>query len=195
MSLADDSMSTIAELAGGKMALVDFWTTKCVRCPMAIQKLEMAAANPKYADTVKFFTICCDVADVAKEIVEEEEWENMTHTFMALDKKEECKEYFGFKSVPHYVLINKAGVVVHNVSTKFELSTLDELVAADDSVAATPTKAAAASAVSPAAESPSSPLAPLEIDVGVEAAAAPDQSEMSEAEKEEVNRLRNGKRR
>ena len=29
--------TTIAELAAGKVAVIDFWTTKCVRCPQAIE--------------------------------------------------------------------------------------------------------------------------------------------------------------
>jgi hypothetical protein len=38
----------------------DFWTTKCTRCPMAIEKLNRMAAEPVYKDKVAFFTVNCD---------------------------------------------------------------------------------------------------------------------------------------
>eukprot|EP01051_Picozoa_sp_SAG22_P023168 SAG22_NODE_5858_length_941_cov_1.587886_1_plen_158_part_10 len=144
--LATGAETTIAELAAGKVALVDFWTTKCVRCPQAIEKLNAKA--PKHAD-IAFFTICCELsdvannADVAKEIVEEEEWEELTHTFMKFETKEAMKLHFGFKSVPHYVVIDQAGTILHNVSTKFDMKLLDSCVGPAAAAAATPAKPAA----------------------------------------------------
>eukprot|EP01050_Picozoa_sp_SAG11_P017303 SAG11_NODE_2480_length_3307_cov_3.206983_5_plen_281_part_00 len=186
-NLSNNTETTIAELAAGKITLIDFWTTKCVRCPLAIEKLNAAAADPKYAD-VAFFTICTDVADTAKEIVEEEEWEELVHTFMAMEAKEMCKAHFGFKSVPHYVVVDQEGTVVHNVSTKFDMALLDSCLGGVVSSQSTPAKTPSATNSSPAVTPVQLP--PLELEAAVPAPSAAALAELTAEDQEKALALR-----
>ena len=167
-NLADGQQTTIQELAAGKVAVIDFWTTKCVRCPLAIEKLNAKCTDPKY-ENLAFFTICMDVAGVAKDIVEEEEWDNLTHTFMEFDQKEFCKAHFGFKSVPHYVVVDQAGLVVHSVATKFDMKVLDACLGTASRAPAAPATPAKAAAAPSAGTSPA--MTPVQAPADVERAA------------------------
>lgn len=94
--------------------MTDFWTTRCVRCPAALDKLDALAANDRYAN-VQFLSVCCDKADGAREIIDksaEPKWQNVHHYFMEQQDKETCKKMFGFASVPFYVVVNAAGIIV-----------------------------------------------------------------------------------
>lgn len=51
-------------------------------------------------------------ADWAKEIAEEEEWDNLTNVFIAVDVKEQIKATWGLKTVPHYTLIGADGKIL-----------------------------------------------------------------------------------
>ena len=48
----------------------------------------------------------------AKEIAEEEEWDNLTNVFIALDVKEQIKASWGLKTVPHYTLLGADGKIL-----------------------------------------------------------------------------------
>jgi thiol-disulfide isomerase/thioredoxin len=98
----------------------DFWTTKCTRCPDALSKLDDMAQDPKYAD-VHFVSICCDLCDGAREIIERDEklrWSHVSHYFMEQEDKEIAKEILGFKTVPFYVVLNEFGEIVQKGGTK-----------------------------------------------------------------------------
>lgn len=89
----------------------DLWTTKCTRCPDALDKLDKMAQDPHYVD-VQFISICCDKLDGAREIIEKEDelrWQNISHYFMEPEDKENAKKTLGFKSVPFYVILNSEG--------------------------------------------------------------------------------------
>lgn len=91
--------------------LIDFWTTKCTRCPDALDKLDNMAQDPKY-ENVQFVSICCDKLDGAREIIDQEDdsrWQNVNHYFMEQKDKEEAKKILGFKSVPFYVVLDESG--------------------------------------------------------------------------------------
>ena len=91
----------------------DFWTTKCTRCPDALDKLDKMAQDPQYA-SVQFISICCDKLDGAREIIEKDKefrWQNVAHYFMEPQDKEIAKKVLGFKSVPFYVVLNDQGEI------------------------------------------------------------------------------------
>jgi thiol-disulfide isomerase/thioredoxin len=93
------------------LMIADFWTTKCTRCPDALDKFDSMAKDPKY-ENVQFISICCDKLDGARDIIEQEEnsrWQNVNHYFMDEKDKEVAKKILGFKSVPFYVVLDEAG--------------------------------------------------------------------------------------
>jgi thiol-disulfide isomerase/thioredoxin len=89
----------------------DFWTTKCARCPDALDKLDAMAQDPRYED-VQFISICCDRLDGARDIIEKDDdlrWQNIHHYFMNQEDKETAKKVLGFKQVPFYVVLDEEG--------------------------------------------------------------------------------------
>ena len=94
--------------------LIDFWTTRCTRCPDALDKLDTMARQPKYSN-VDFVSICCDSCDGAREILEEPNeprWNALHHYFMDEESKEIAKKELGFAMVPFYVFLNEKGEIV-----------------------------------------------------------------------------------
>ena len=92
---------------------LDFWTTKCTRCPSALDKLDTMAKDEKYAN-VNFVSICCDQLDGARDIIEKDadpRWQNVDHYYMDKKNKEQAKKLLGFKSVPFYVVLNESGEI------------------------------------------------------------------------------------
>jgi thiol-disulfide isomerase/thioredoxin len=99
-------------------SLTDFWTTKCTRCPDALDRLEEMAQDPKYQH-VQFVSICCDKLDGAREIIEQEDelrWNHLQHYFMESQHKEQAKQILGFSSVPFYVMLNEDGEITQKGS-------------------------------------------------------------------------------
>jgi thiol-disulfide isomerase/thioredoxin len=100
--------------------ILDFWTTKCTRCPDALDKLENMAKDPKY-ENVRFVSICCDKLDGARDIIEKEDdlrWQHVDHYYMDSVHKEQAKKILGFKSVPFYVVVDETGEIQQKGSEK-----------------------------------------------------------------------------
>eukprot|EP00618_Florenciella_parvula_P026471 CAMPEP_0119511062 /NCGR_PEP_ID=MMETSP1344-20130328/29834_1 /TAXON_ID=236787 /ORGANISM="Florenciella parvula, Strain CCMP2471" /LENGTH=200 /DNA_ID=CAMNT_0007548027 /DNA_START=16 /DNA_END=618 /DNA_ORIENTATION=+ len=153
--LDDDSTeTTLLALAEGRHVVIDFWTTRCERCPEALTKLNKFAEGwDQEALPTLFLSICCgngtaDDEEVGRDLAEEGEWYEMTHAYVATETKEMCKETFGFKSVPHYVVASKDGQVrfMGGVS-KFSTDLIESSLTAAAEPAATTTAAAATDAV------------------------------------------------
>eukprot|EP00428_Durinskia_dybowskii_P043271 CAMPEP_0170269150 /NCGR_PEP_ID=MMETSP0116_2-20130129/34509_1 /TAXON_ID=400756 /ORGANISM="Durinskia baltica, Strain CSIRO CS-38" /LENGTH=215 /DNA_ID=CAMNT_0010520321 /DNA_START=87 /DNA_END=734 /DNA_ORIENTATION=+ len=107
-----DSKDT-QQVVRGKPTIIDFWTTKCTRCPDALDKLDQMASDPKY-ENVQFISICCDQLDGARQIIEKDDdlrWQNVDHYFMSESDKEQAKKELGFKSVPFYVVLDEQGQI------------------------------------------------------------------------------------
>eukprot|EP00561_Arcocellulus_cornucervis_P014939 CAMPEP_0185804374 /NCGR_PEP_ID=MMETSP1322-20130828/3216_1 /TAXON_ID=265543 /ORGANISM="Minutocellus polymorphus, Strain RCC2270" /LENGTH=165 /DNA_ID=CAMNT_0028500343 /DNA_START=33 /DNA_END=530 /DNA_ORIENTATION=+ len=103
----------------GKNAVIDFWTTRCTRCPDALDKLNGMAQDPKYAN-VDFISICCDSCDGAREILEKPDvprWDAIHHYYMDPESKETAKKVLGFSMVPFYVFLNDKGEIVQKGNT------------------------------------------------------------------------------
>ncbi len=99
----------------------DFWTTKCTRCPDALDSLDAMATLPEYAN-VNFTSIVLDECDGARNILEEpdekQRWSNINHYYLDKDFKEIAKATLGMKQVPFYVVLNEDGEIVQKGSKK-----------------------------------------------------------------------------
>jgi hypothetical protein len=82
---------------------VDFWTTKCIKCPAALEKLNTLATG---VPQVLFLSCVLNDKEIAADIVEESGWENMTHIYIEPSVKEALKQQFGFTEVPYCIVID-----------------------------------------------------------------------------------------
>eukprot|EP00527_Entomoneis_sp_CCMP2396_P000656 CAMPEP_0198151760 /NCGR_PEP_ID=MMETSP1443-20131203/56989_1 /TAXON_ID=186043 /ORGANISM="Entomoneis sp., Strain CCMP2396" /LENGTH=188 /DNA_ID=CAMNT_0043817543 /DNA_START=80 /DNA_END=649 /DNA_ORIENTATION=+ len=129
MSLATAEETTTNQIVRGKRTVIDFWTTRCTRCPQALDDLNEIASQEQN-ESVRFISICCDKLDGAREIIEnwenvdnEPRWNNIQHFFMEEADKEEAKQILGFKSVPFYVVLNEQGEI-EEMGNKVDLTRL-----------------------------------------------------------------------
>lgn len=101
--------------------VLDFWTTKCVRCPDALDNLNNMATMPQYAN-VHFTSIVLDECDGARNIIETPDksprWNNIHHYYMDKNFKEQAKAALGMKQVPFYVVLNEQGEIVQKGNKK-----------------------------------------------------------------------------
>lgn len=102
--------SSLCKLRDGKAMVIDFWTTKCARCPSALIKLNGEAGLTENDDIV---FVSCALSQgegnyaVAADLVCDGCFDDLTHCFMEVDVKETAKTAFGFSAVPFYVVIDK----------------------------------------------------------------------------------------
>lgn len=109
-----------SEAFKGKNTVIDFWTTKCTRCPAALDNLDSLAQKPEYSN-VKFTSIVLDECDGARNIIEQNDeprWKNLDHFYMDKNFKETAKSSLGFNQVPFYVVLNDRGEIVQKGSKK-----------------------------------------------------------------------------
>ena len=116
----DEETTTLSKLQGEdenkKAMVIDFWTTKCTRCPAALEKLNDEACLAENADIV--FVSCAlsqgkdNYAMAADLVCDNGSFSELTHCFMDMETKETAKATFGFASVPFYVVVDKRGVVL-----------------------------------------------------------------------------------
>jgi hypothetical protein len=104
-----NSISGDGSGSGSKALAIDFWHTKCVRCPAALSKLNEEA--PEMSSKCVF--IACAISqgegnlDVVRDVTSE--WENIVHVFMEQDVKEQAKRILGFTSVPFVAVYGAEG--------------------------------------------------------------------------------------
>ena len=159
---ADDSASSLQKLRDGKALVVDFCartkltlsaraagTTRCERCPACLTKLD--GLVEAFGGDVAFASVCLDDPEFAKEIVEENEWERMTHAGMDVETKELAKAHWGFKAVPYLVVIDATGETAFAGSAlKVTAETIETALAGKEN----------ATAAAPPANAPAAPAAP-----------------------------------
>eukprot|EP00586_Coscinodiscus_wailesii_P012771 CAMPEP_0172520730 /NCGR_PEP_ID=MMETSP1066-20121228/292174_1 /TAXON_ID=671091 /ORGANISM="Coscinodiscus wailesii, Strain CCMP2513" /LENGTH=307 /DNA_ID=CAMNT_0013303537 /DNA_START=50 /DNA_END=972 /DNA_ORIENTATION=+ len=118
--------TSTSNVTNGKNTVIDFWTTKCTRCPDALDKLNDMAMQSRYSD-IQFISICCDSGDGARNIIEERNeprWGFISHYHMEDEYKEIAKKILGFQQVPFYVVVDATGSILQKGSSKvinFEL--------------------------------------------------------------------------
>ena len=78
--------------------------------PACLDKLDKIAEA--LGDKVVFAALCLDDPDFAQELVDEHDWDHITHGGMDLETKEKAKAAFGFNSVPHLVIIGADGTTL-----------------------------------------------------------------------------------
>ncbi|KAJ8608750.1 hypothetical protein CTAYLR_007783 [Chrysophaeum taylorii] len=132
--VADDGRATTLEaLRRGRPAVVDFWTTRCGRCPACLSKLNAMA---KEESEVAFLAVCLDAPATAAPELEKTSsasWEAMTHAFADLETKEKFKAHWGFKYVPYVVVVDKHGsTFFHGSGAGLEPETIRAALASCD---------------------------------------------------------------
>ena len=114
----EEETTTLSQLQGeeNKAMVIDFWTTKCTRCPAALEKLNEEACMAENSDIL--FVSCAlsqgkdNYAMAADLVCDNGSFSELTHCFMDLETKETAKATFGFASVPFYVVVDKRGVIL-----------------------------------------------------------------------------------
>lgn len=106
-------LKSLNSLRDGKAMVLDFWTTKCVKCPAALEKLNDEAGED---DSGEILYVSCALSqgDGNMEMVTDlvDDWQNMTHVFMDIENKDIAKAAFKFTQVPFYVVVSATGDVV-----------------------------------------------------------------------------------
>ena len=121
-------------LAGHRL-VVEFWHTKCTRCPAALQRMEEQAAEGAKAKvmekevsskeagaTPSTLYLACALSTSptddagerrrVEDLLEDgEAFPHLMHAFMTFAQKEEAKKRFGFTAVPHCVILDADGAV------------------------------------------------------------------------------------
>ena len=102
-----DSTKSLAELRG-KVILLDFWSVHCGPCIQEIPNSNQLQDNLKGKDFV-LVTVCFDSEQKEwKDMIAKKQWKGI-HLFNNFEARLNDK-YF-FNSYPHYVLIDKYGIV------------------------------------------------------------------------------------
>ena len=132
-----DSVRSLREFCSGKAGVIDLWHTKCIKCPAALERFNIEAAN--FSNTNALFIACAlslgegnkeDVADIGPD-----SWNNLHHVFVEIAHKDTVKAAFGYSAVPYYVLFDRTGFIVKCGDSKsFDyVSELTKLLATDES--------------------------------------------------------------
>ncbi len=86
--------------------IIDFWHTKCQKCPAALEKLNKLALA--YPDLL-FVACALSLGENNIELVAEmiDEWDNLTHVFVSECVKEQLKTWFQFSAVPFALVVDQ----------------------------------------------------------------------------------------
>ena len=112
--LSSDTSLSLRELQmqhNNKPMVIDFWHTKCSRCPAALEKLNNESENHSEI----LFVSCALSQGVGNKDIAADlscDWNNLTHIWMDLEEKEQAKKEFNFTSVPFYVVVGRDGIVI-----------------------------------------------------------------------------------
>jgi len=112
--------SSLVDFRAGRLLVLDFWHTRCVRCPEALTKLDQIAGSGKH-DGVAFAACALSLGEGSMEQTQElleDEWESLTHLFMSTEEKELAKAEFGFSAVPFCVVFAADGSVLYKGDPK-----------------------------------------------------------------------------
>jgi thiol-disulfide isomerase/thioredoxin len=107
--------TTLAAFRAGKPLVLDFWHTRCTKCPTAISKLDTIA--PKHPDVT--FAACAlslgsETEGTQEQVLDllEGQWENLRHMYMTVAEKEAAKTQFGFTQLPFAVVFGADGTIL-----------------------------------------------------------------------------------
>lgn len=122
--------TSLRDLLTKNFLVVDFWTTRCTRCPAALTKLnEFALSKKNNGAAVSFVTVNLD-GDGGKGLMADD-WPDLPHAYVDdFETKEAFKAAFDFASVPLLVVLSSDGAVAYN--GKCDIAKLEEIVQAED---------------------------------------------------------------
>lgn len=95
------------ELAKGRVTVLDFWATWCGPCLRAMPKLEALAGAHAGVDVV---AINMDDAEAARALFDQRGWKKL---ILLMDDGDTSRRY-NVSNIPHTVVIDRAGIVVHD---------------------------------------------------------------------------------
>ena len=107
--------TTLAAFRAGKPLVLDFWHTRCTRCPAAISKLHvLAPKHPGVTFASCAFSLGSESEGTQEQVLEllDGQWENLKHLYMTVAEKEVVKAEFGIKEVPFAVVFGADGAVL-----------------------------------------------------------------------------------
>uniref|UniRef100_A0A7S2UZB1 Thioredoxin domain-containing protein n=1 Tax=Fibrocapsa japonica TaxID=94617 RepID=A0A7S2UZB1_9STRA len=106
--------TSLIDFLNGKPAVVDFWSTFCIKCPEGLDKMNaLAAQHPD----IMFIALNIDDFEAAQQIISGK-WENIHHFFITEDEKEIAMEELGLKKLPYYTIIAEDGIVIQTGTKK-----------------------------------------------------------------------------
>jgi thiol-disulfide isomerase/thioredoxin len=114
---SDAPQTLLSVIAPRRFALLDFWTTRCTRCPAALDKLNTLAPSAREAHSIEFVSVNLDDHEGATALAAGK-WENMQHVSVDGDTREVLKQALGMSSVPFYVIITSTGRILTAGSPK-----------------------------------------------------------------------------
>jgi thiol-disulfide isomerase/thioredoxin len=111
----EGTASTLHTFRAGKPLVLDFWHTKCVKCPAAISHLdEVAPKHPGVTFAACALSLGSETEGTQDQVLEllEGQWENLQHLYMNFDDKEAAKKEYDFKLLPFTVVFSAEGSVL-----------------------------------------------------------------------------------
>ena len=115
------SASTLGEFRAGKPLVLDFWHTRCVKCPAAMAMLDAhAKAHPEIVFAACALSLGSDTEGTQEQVLEllQDQYEELKHLYMTFDEKEAAKKQLGFSAVPFCVVFNAEGAIVYKGEPK-----------------------------------------------------------------------------
>ncbi len=115
-----DIIRKIIDPFKGKIVLIDFWATTCGPCIGSIRSMKTFREEMKDSKELTFVFITSEGSspkDAYDKFVQDQELVNTYR--LSDDENRYLGQLFQFSAIPHYVLINKEGMVVN---TDFEVS-------------------------------------------------------------------------
>lgn len=132
--MRDDGAISLHLLTKGRRAVViDCWTTRCEKCPAALDALNSVAETYRHDDSVYFLALQLDSdVEMAHEVIEEHEWNYLHHGRLMEVTKEGLKKLFGFSQVPYYIVAVENQVVMASGIKQFSYKLLSDYLSCDD---------------------------------------------------------------
>ena len=112
-TVATRAVTTLNEFRAGRPLVLDFWNTRCVKCPSALAKMDSLAS--KNSASVLF--VACALSLGSQSTVEDiaelvETLPNLEHVYMDFDTKERVKRALNFTSLPFAVIYDSNANII-----------------------------------------------------------------------------------
>lgn len=96
----------------GKAIIIDFWATWCAPCVKMIPKMD--SLQKKYADQLQFISVSTQPAATVNQFIKRiEQQQNLHLAVPSVTDDRTLSALFPYQYLPHYVWINKKGIVTN----------------------------------------------------------------------------------